>query len=373
MKFSIDKSYFYSAISELSRSVSVVSDLHMLSGIKINAHPEGLTLVVSNRDFLVEETIPNNSDEKLAIYESGSVVAPAKLFVELIKKLPEEIFVQVLENNKLSIRSKEINVNLSGFDCEEYPVLPQTNLREYIYMQAEPLLEMVRQTAFAASVSDARPVLTGILISFQENKITCAATNSHRLALREMNTETVIEGSFIVPQSSIKELIRLFSNSQETISIYASENYLVFKTFKLSLYTRLIEGNYPNLSSLIPSDSKTVVTISKSNLLIGIERASLFARNSRNNNVKLELLNRNRLRISSHSSDFGKIEETQQIVSIHGNQDLSISLNSTFLIEALKSMVDEDVTLSFSGSMRPVLIKPKSTNHHLHLISPVRE
>jgi DNA polymerase III subunit beta len=373
MKFSIDKSYFHSAISELSRSVSANSDSHILTGIKLTAHPEGLSLVVSNHDFFIEKTIPNNSDEKLAIYESGSVVVPAKYIVELIKKLPDEIMVKILENNKLSIRSKEINVNLSGFNSEEYPVLPVMSLRECIHMQAEPLLEMVRQTAFAASVSDARPVLTGILISFQENKVTCAATNSHRLALREINIETVIEGSFIVPQSSIKELIKLFSNSQEPISIYVSENYLVFKTFTLTLYTRLIEGNYPNLSSLIPSDFKTVVTISTSNLLIGIDRASLFARNSRNNKVKLELLNRNRLRISSHSSDFGKIEETQQIVSVQGNLDLSISLNSTFLIEALKSIVDEEVTLSFSGSMRPVLIKPTSTNQHLHLISPVRE
>jgi DNA polymerase III subunit beta len=372
MKFSIDNRYFYSVISELSRSVSANSDLHMLSGIKFTAHPEGLTMVVSNSDFFVEKTIPNNSDEKLVIYESGSVVAPAKYFVELVKKLPGKIMIEVHEDNKLSIRSNEINVNLSGFDCEEYPVLPLMNFREYIHIQAEPLLEMVRQTAFAVSVSDARPVLTGILISFQKNKVTCAATDSHRLALREINIEAVIEGSFIVPQSSIKELIRLFSNSQEAISIYVSENYLVFKTFNLCLYTRLIEGNYPNLSSLIPSDSKTVVTISKSNLLKGIDRASLFARNSRNNNVKLELVNHNRLRISSHSSDFGKIEETQQIVNIHGNQDLSIYLNSTFLLEALKSIADKEVTLSFSGSMRPVLIKPNSTSHHLHLISPVR-
>jgi DNA polymerase III subunit beta len=220
--------------------------------------------------------------------------------------------------------------------------------------------------------NDARPVLTGLLVTFQDKRIKCAATNSHRLAVRENCIETDIEGSYIMPRGSVKEFIRLFNDSEELITVYVSENYLGFKALNLAMYTRLIEGNYPDVNSLIPANSKTMITVQTSKLLRGIDRASLFNRESRNNNVKLEILHGSSLKITSCSTDLGNIEEIQQISELHGEKELSVSLNSSFLIDALKAFTEEEVTLSFSGSMRPILIKPNSEERHLHLISPVR-
>lgn len=370
MNFKIEKRYFYDALADLSRSVSQKPNPQILSGIKISVTPEGLTMIVSNHELFIEKFIPNNYDGALTIFEAGSCITPVKHLVELVKKMPGDIIVKLQENNRLNIKTEEINVVLSGFSVEEYPQLPEIIHSKSIELPAGLLYEMVRQTAFAASVNDSRPVLTGMLISFHQDKMRCAATNSHRLAMREIDMATGIEGSYIVPLSSIKEFLRLFDDSK-AVALSLSDNYLVFTTEDLTLYTRLIEGTYPNIARLIPSETKTTVTLKSLSLLEAIDRANLFSRESRNNFVKLELDGR-KLRIASDSSDLGQIEETQQITGLEGDPQVTLSLNSIFLIEALKSISDEEITLSFSGSMRPVLITPNSDKSHLHLISPVR-
>jgi DNA polymerase III subunit beta len=372
MKFNIDRGCFYEALSDLSRSISAKAEPHIMSGIKITAHSEGLTLIVCNHLFFIERTIPSEADKMLTVYETGSVVAPAKYLVELVKKLPEELTVELMDRHKLSIKTDEISVVLSCFDVETYPKLPVLNLNNSVQIPGSLLNEILSQTAFAASSSDTRPVLTGLLVTFQDNKIKCAATNSHRLALRECDIETDIEGSYIFPLASVKDFMRLFKDSVDMITVYVSENYLVFKALNLAMYTRLIEGNYPDLDSLIPAHPKTMITVQTSKLLKGIDRASLFNRESRNNNVKLELMHGSTLKISSYSPDLGNIEEIQQITELHGEKEFSLSLNSTFLIEALKAFTEEEVKLNFTGSMRPILIKPNNNKRHLHLISPVR-
>lgn len=372
MKFKIDRGSFYEVISELSRSIAAKTDQQIMSGLKITAHSDGLTVIVCNHLFFIERTIPILADGNLTIYETGSVVVPAKYIVELVRKLPDEIIVELLDRHKVSIKSEEISVVLSGFDAEAYPNNPVLNLSKNVQVPGDLLKEMVGQTAFAASPSDTRPVLGGLLITFVDNKIICAATNSHRLAMKENDIQTGIEGSYIIPLASVKEFMRLFNGSDEWISVHVSENYLAFKVLHLTMYTRLIEGNYPNLNSLIPEHPNTKITVDTSKLIRGIDRAGLFNRDSRNNNVKLELCHGSTLKITSFSQDLGKIEEIQQIIQSQGEKDLSISINSTFLIEALKAFTEEEVTLNFSGSMRPILIMPNSNKRHIHLISPVR-
>ncbi|MFT9596915.1 DNA polymerase III subunit beta [Mesobacillus sp.] len=372
MNFIIDRSCFYEALSELSRSISAKTELHIMSGIKITAHANGLTLIVCNHLFFIERTISIEADRKLTVYETGSVVVPAKYLVELVKKLPEKLIVELTDRQKLSIRSDEISVVLSCFDVETYPKLPVINLNRSVQIPGRLLHEMVSQTAFAASSIDTRPVLTGLLVTFQDAKIKCAATNSHRLALIESEIETDIEGSYIMPLASVKEFMRLFKESTAMIAVYVSENYFVFKVQNLAMYSRLIEGNYPDLDSLIPAHPKTMITVQTSKLLKGIDRASLFNRESRNNNVKLELMHGSSLKISSYSPELGNIEEIQQVIELHGEKQISLSLNSTFLIEALRAFTEEEAVLNFFGPMRPILIKPNSNKRHIHLISPVR-
>ncbi len=201
-------------------------------------------------------------------------------------------------------------------------------------------------------------------MSIKENKLTCVATNSHRLALRELPLESKVTGSFIIPSKSLNELTKLFNNEAGIIHIFITESYIVFQTNHISLFSRLIEGNYPNVSELLPKDLKTIITVDTNTLLKGIDRACLFVSEWRNNNVLIEILDKSKLRISSNSSELGKIEETQSINSISGEAGLSVSLDGSFLLDALKAIKENEVKLSFGGSMRPVLIEPSDNSSY---------
>lgn len=374
MEFIINNECFNKAISDVSKAVSLKTPFPILSGIKIIANNNGLILIGSNSDIVIEKVIPLTIDgvQVLEVYDTGSVVISAKYLSEIVKKLPYKIHFIVNEKQLVSIQSDEIITNLHGFNSEEYPSLPQIDETKYIRISNIELIEVIKQTAFAASKSESRPVLTGVNMSFKENHLSCVATNSHRLALRELAIESNVNGSFNVPSTSLNELSKLINNEPGVIHIFVTDSYMVFKSNNTSLFSRLIEGNYPNISGLLPTNSKTIITLDTQQLLKGIDRACLFSSEWKNNNVHLDIKDGTKIKISSTSSDIGKIEETQNIKVIDGETDLSISLDGSFLIDALKVIKEEEVRLSFGGSMRPVLIEPIDNSSYLHLISPVR-
>ena len=302
----------------------------------------------------------------------GSVVISAKYLSEIVKKLPDKIHLKVNEKQVVTIQSNEIITKLNGFNAKEYPSLPQMDETKQIRIPSTELIEMIKQTAFAVSKNETRPVLTGVHMSFQENRLRCVATNSHRLAQRELTIESNVNGAFTVPSTSLNELTKLINNESGLLHIFVTDSYMVFKTNTTSLFSRLIEGNYPNISGLLPKNSKTMITLDTKQLLKGIDRACLFASEWKNNNVHIEIIEGTKIKISSTSSEIGKIEETQNLKGIEGEKDLNITLDGSYLMDALKIIKEEEIRLSFGGVMRPFLIEPIGNSSYLHLISPVR-
>jgi DNA polymerase III subunit beta len=373
MEFKIKNEYFSKAIGEVSSAVSAKPPFPILTGIKLTACKDHLTLTGSNSDIVIEKVIPaSDKGAGLEIAETGSVVVTSRFLTELIKKLPGDIHIKVDEKNIMTVLSDEILTSLNGFPAEEYPALPEFEGSQGIEFSSAKLIEMIKQTVFAVSKNDTRPALTGVHMNFNGNRFSCAATDSHRLAFLETRTLSPSNGSFIVPGSSLKELLKLLAHQEESdIHIFSSENYLVFKTKSIMLCSRLIEGKYPDVNRLIPNEAKTVIKLDAKKLLKGTDRACLFAHEWKNNNVLMEI-KEGALKISSVSTAIGKIEETQPLLEITGERELSISLDGNFLMDALKAIQEEHVLLSFSGSMRPVIIKPVSGESYIQLVSPVR-
>ncbi|WP_375088482.1 DNA polymerase III subunit beta [Peribacillus sp. RS7] len=374
MEFLIKKECFIKAISEVSHAVSIKTPIPILSGIMIVANDDSLILIGSDSDIVIEKNIPLTIDgvRVLEVYQKGTVVLSAKYLSEIVKKSPNDIHVKLNENQSVTIISNEIVTNLNGFHSEEYPNLPQVDEDGHFKIPSVELLEIIKQIAFAVSKTEARPVLTGVNMTFRDNILSCVATNTHRLAVRELALESKVNGSFIIPSKSLNELTNLINNQSGVIHIFISRSHMVFKSNNFSLFSRLIEGNYPNVSGLLPKDLKTIITLDTNLLLKGIDRACLFASESRNNNVHLEILDNTKLRISSTTSELGEIEETQSIMAITGEEGLSISLDGSFLMDALKAIKEKEVRLSFGGPMSPVLIEPSGNSSYRHLISPVR-
>ncbi|WP_144469497.1 DNA polymerase III subunit beta [Bacillus thuringiensis] len=374
MEFIVNHKQFTQALSEVSKAISTKSLIPILSGIKITADQSGITLIASNSNIFIEKFIPVSiEDEKIAtILKAGTIVVPAKYFIEIIKKMPSDIAIKSKKEQIIKIQSEEITLSLNGFPADEFPNVPLIDNHAEIKIETEQLIEVFKQTVFAVAKNESRPVLTGVHIELSNNKFICAATDSHRLAIREARLSSDVKANCIVPSATISELLKLMNSNSEFVYIYLSESHIIFTLGTTTLYSRLIEGKYPNISNLIPNDFKTIINIDRKKILQGVDRSSLLASEWANNNVNLEIINESTIKISSNASQIGQISETQQIDAIQGEKQLNISFDGRFMVDALRAIKEETITLSFGGSMRPILIEAGEQSAAVHLISPVR-
>ena len=374
MEFIVNHKHFTQALSEVSKAISTKAVIPILSGIKITANQSGITLIASNSNIFIKKFIPSSIDDEqiTTILKVGTIVVPAKYFIEIIKKMPSDIVIKSKNEQTITIQSGEITLNLNGFPANEFPNVPQIDDHAEIQIETKQLIDAFKQTVFAVAKNESRPVLTGVHIELDHNKLICAATDSHRLAIRETLISTNMKANCIVPSATINELLKLMNSNLEFVSIYLSESHIIFTFGTTTLYSRLIEGKYPNISTLIPNEFQTVINIDRQRMLQGVDRSSLLASEWANNNVNLEIVNESTIQISSNASQIGKISETQQIDVIQGEKQFNISFDGRFMLDALRAIKEETVTLSFSGSMRPILIEAGTQCAAIHLISPVR-
>ncbi|MGE6401605.1 DNA polymerase III subunit beta [Bacillus cereus] len=374
MEFIINHKQFTQALSEVSKAISTKTLIPILSGIKITADQFGITLIASNSNIFIEKFIPSSlKEEQIAtILKAGSIIVPAKYFIEIIKKMPSEILIKSMNEQLITIQSDEITLHLNGLSANEFPNVPLIDNHTEIQVETEQLIEVFKQTVFAAAKNESRPVLTGVHFVIDHNKLICAATDSHRLALREITISSHAKLNCVVPSSTISELLKLMNSNSNLVYIYLSESHIIFKFGTITLYSRLIEGKYPNISGLIPNESQTVINIDRKQILQGVDRSSLLASEWANNNVNLEIIDASTIQISSNASQIGKISETQQIDAIQGEKQLNISFDGRYMVDTLKAIKEDRVTLSFGGSMRPILIEAGEQSAAVYLISPVR-
>ncbi|MFE3898119.1 MULTISPECIES: DNA polymerase III subunit beta [unclassified Priestia] len=376
MKFIIQKDYLVQSVQDVMKAVSSRTTIPILTGIKIVATEEGVTLTGSDSDISIESFIPNEEEGKeiVDIHKPGSVVLPARFFSEIVKKLPKDIVELDVQSHFLTIiRSGKAEFNLNGLDAEEYPHLPQIEENNMFRLPTDLLKNMIRQTVFAVSTSETRPILTGVNWKVVGKELTCIATDSHRLALRKATIETGNEATYnvVIPGKSLSEFSKILDDSHELVDIVITENQVLFKTKHLLFFSRLLDGNYPDTSRLIPADSKTDVILNVKEFLQSIDRASLLAREGRNNVVKLSTLDEGIVEISSNSPEIGKVIEEVQSQSISG-EELKISFSAKYMLDALKALEGTDIKINFTGAMRPFVIRTLEDDSMLQLILPVR-
>ncbi|MED4904846.1 DNA polymerase III subunit beta [Parageobacillus thermoglucosidasius] len=376
MKITIDREALVQSVQDVMKAVSPRTTIPILTGIKITATPQGVTLTGSDSDISIESFIPMEDEDKVLveIAETGSIVLQARFFSEIVKKLPEKtVEIEVQPNFLTVIRSGKAEFSLNGLDAEEYPRLPQIEEENVFEIPTDLLKTIIRQTVFAVSVSETRPILTGVNWRIEDEELICTATDSHRLALRKAKIETENHQSHnvVIPGKSLNELSKILDDSNAPVKIVITANQILFKTKRLLFFSRLLDGNYPETSRLIPTDSKTDIIVNAKEFLQAIDRASLLAREGRNNVVKLTTLSDGIIEISSISPEIGKVTEEIQSESIEG-EELKISFSAKYMMDALKALDGTDIKISFTGAMRPFLLRPLHSDSMLQLILPVR-
>lgn len=375
MKFTIKNSLFTAIVSELHKICSTKSLLPILSGIKIEANKDSLILTGGNSDLFIEKRIPLhiNGETVVEVQEVGNVVVLSRHFVTLLKKLPDEIEISSDDMQKVLIKSGNIVTRMNGLRAVDYPKLPEIKIIHSVEVDFASLTEVIKQTIFAVSKSEAKPILTGLKMEFIKNKLICTATDSHRLSCRELKITFLEEAhSVVVPSKSLAELVHLKGSGSATVHISIADNMIVFSAENTILYSVLIEGKYPNTQTLIPTDFVTKITMNTKELIAGIDRACVFSEEWKHNNVQLTMIDNSILKITTNSAGVGTIEERQRISKVEGLPAIDMTFDGRFFLEALKGIQQEEVTISFCGVMKPAVIRPESDVSYMQLISPLR-
>ena len=376
MKFEIARDRLLDGLSDVMKAVSSKAAIAILTGIKLDVDEEGLHLTGSDSDITIQTFIPaeENGEQLIRTSQSGSIVLQAKYFNEIVRKLPtNDIEIEVSGHLQTHIRSGKSEFHLIGSDAEDYPQLPEIDDDRHFAIPADLLKSIIRETVFAVSASESRPILTGVHWQVQEGELVCVATDSHRLARRKTRLENAPEDDYsvVIPGKSLQELNKILGDSNEPVGITMSNKQVLFRAGHVLFYSRLLEGNYPDTSRLIPSEYKTDIYVNGKTLLQSIDRASLLAREERNNVVRFTADGSNVVEISSNSPEIGKVEEQVETASVEG-EELKISFSAKYMMDALRAIEGQDIVIRFTGAMRPFILKSAEDDTLLQLILPVR-
>ncbi|MBK3496823.1 DNA polymerase III subunit beta [Viridibacillus sp. YIM B01967] len=376
MKFDIMRDRLLDGLNDVMKAVSSKTTIPILTGIKIDVSAEGMRLTGSDADITIQTYIPveENGEQVINVERPGSIVLQAKMFNEIVRKLPtNDVEFEVSEQFQTRIRSGKSDFHLIGLDSTEYPLLPELSEDNQFTLPADLLKSIIRETVFAVSTSESRPVLTGVHWQITGGEFVCVATDSHRLARRKVTLEHFPseQSSVVVPGKSLTELSKILNDATTPVDIVMTNQQVLFKTNDVLFFSRLLEGNYPDTSRLIPDEYKTDVTVNGRSLLKAIDRASLLAREDRNNVVRFTTLQDGNIEISSNSPEVGKVEEQIQVGSLEG-EELKISFSAKYMMDALKAIDGQDVVIQFTGAMRPFIIRSVHDDAILQLILPVR-
>lgn len=378
MNFTINRSAFISQLNNVLRAISSKTTIPILTGLKMVVNEDNIVLTGSNSDITIESVISaNDTNNDLTIEDTGAIVLPARFFSDIVKKLPDKkVTIEVTSGFQADITSGSAKFQINGQDAENFPHLPEIETNKSVTLPNDILKEVIRQTVIAVSKQESRPILAGVHMTLKDGVLTAVATDSHRLAQRKVVLENIDNGidfDVIIPGKSMEELSGMISDVHEDVQMQVTENQVLFIFGNTHFYSRLLEGNYPETSQLIPQTVDTTVELEAGTFLSSIERASLLSHESRNDVVKLSLKpSENLVRISGDSPDIGTVEEEVVTSALDGN-DLEISFNPNYMKDALRSFGQATIKISFTSPLRPFTLVPtEDQENFVHLITPVR-
>lgn len=377
MKFTINRPAFINQLNNVLRAISSKTTIPILIGLKMVVTDHSVILTGSDADITIESTLDaSDSNYGLSIEEPGAIVLPARFFNEVIKKLPDkQATIEVFNGLQVRITSGTAEFTINGQDANNYPHLPEVESENTVELASDMLREVIDQTRIAVSKQESRPILTGIHVTLNNGILTAVATDSHRLAQRKVELPETADRDFdiVLPGASMTELAKMIVDEKDGVKMQITENQALFIFGNTHFYSRLLEGNYPETSRLIPESSDTRLEITASDLLASIERASLLSHESRNNVVKLSVNPENKIAtVSGTSADVGNVEEEINADQIVGNP-LEISFNPDYMRDALKSFGQTKILISFTTALRPFTLVPTEEKaNFVQLITPVR-
>jgi len=367
MKFQITKDVLQKGIQVVQNVITPKSVLPILSNILIETTKNKIKLTSTDLDIGISILVDAQ------IQEPGAITIPAKRLGDIIKELPEgEVEINVKKNNVVYIKLASCEFKLMGLPKDEFPKLPEFKDKEVVELEQVILKEMLQLTSFAVSHEETRYVLNGLLLDLKKHPhkektaLKLVATDGRRLALseKELELKTSKEVKIIIPQKAIAELQRNLKDEGK-ILIIITPNQVFFELDHTTIISRLIEGEFPDYTRVIPATSETKLKIDRQQLLQAVRRASLLSTPD-SLAVRLELTN-NKLVVTKSTPDIGESREDMAIE--YQGKDLVIGFNPAYLIDVLRNLSGAFVELEITEPEKPGVIR---TEDYVYLIQPMR-
>ena len=365
MKFTCEKSALSEAVMSAMRAVSLKSTIEALEGILVAAENGAVSVTGYDLESGICTTI------EASVEEEGRVVLGARTLSEMVRKLPEGD-VSVCTDDKLvtQIRCGLSESSLMGIDAGEYPDLPQVQGKATLKLSFDALRNLVKRTVFAVAVTDARPILTGVLLTAQGDGITAVAVDGFRLGLaREKLLGGPVEPvSVVVPGKSMSEIGKIIRETDEELTLDLSDKHLRMARGNVTFVCRLLEGDFINYESVIPTETTTETVVDTALLIDSIERASVVINEKMRSPIILRF-EETGIGVSCVSS-LGKVLD--RVHAVTKGPELELGVNIRYILDALKACETQGVRVCMQSSLSPMMILPLEGNDFLFIVVPMR-
>jgi len=372
MKFTFSRTALLSELQLVVRATAVRSAVQALSGVLITADGDAVNLAATDMEIGLRSSVEGK------VEQGGSMLVPGRLLVDILRALDgdEVTLDHKPEKNELELTTGQARFAIKSLPAEDFPRLPELPASGAFTVSAKVFARTIERVARAASKDDTRPVLTGILVSVSEDQLRMVATDSYRLSVKEVKVKTTASEQFEVnvPARALQELSRIAADvDTEEVSVVAHENQVVFGLGRVTLSSRMIDGQFPNYQQLVPESFEHEVRVAKNELAAVVRRISLMAQRNAPLRLKFES---GSATISAQTPDVGEASESLPLN--YGGDVLEIGFNPQFLLDGLEGVEADELILKLISALRPGLIEAASDGEgdeegkFLYLIMPVR-
>jgi DNA polymerase III subunit beta len=369
---------FSKKLALVSRGVSARSTIQLLGGILLEAEEGSLSLSATDMEISIQTTA------EAEVEEHGRVVIPARIFNDVVRSLPggELALAHDRSEGVVRLSARENEYRIRAYAAEDFPQLPKFDEAAAFKMSGEALVETVEKVSRSYSRDETRPVLTGILISFEESRVRMVTTDSYRLSIKETELATTFDGSreAIIPARAMQEVSRIYASSdEEQVEVFLSENQALFRIGDVLFGTRLIEGNFPEYKRLLPNAFEREISVQREDLIDTLRRVNLFAQRQ-TPPVPVSLnFSEGAVEVTVRNGEVGEARERLPAAS---EDEFHISFNPTYLLDGVSAVDSENVLFRLNESLKPGLIVPGGSDDEgsegeepdfLYLIMPMRD
>ena len=367
MRFTITRQNLYNGLVAVSASIPSKTTLPVLSNILFATDGDGVWMSGTDLDVAVRVRVPAE------VAEPGSLTAPGRKLQEITRELPDQPVEVTTRSDQIELRCGRSHFKLNGLPADEFPALPSVGFDEGWTVKGGDLQRLIHHTSFAVSTEESRPILNGVLWELGSGEMRMVATNGHRLARMTVPVEssTATSTDFIVPPAALQQVQRLFRDDGD-LSVARNGNHLGFRSGMTEVYTRLIEGAYPNYEQVIPKDNDKYAVVEKRALESAVRRMAVVA-SDQTHRIRMAF-EPGRVHLNVLTPDLGEGHDEMELE--YEGEEIEIGFNANYLLEVLRYMPTDEVKLTFKAPEGAATLEPVGEGEdgidYLCLVMPLR-